>query len=48
MGPNQAMKARAVVVVRVPAIAVKIATGRATSSVTTTIATAAQPSWNSP
>ena len=40
-GPNQAMKALVAVSSRVPASATQTATGRATSSVTTTIATAA-------
>src|SRR5215211_3163255 len=47
-GPNQAMNAFVAVSVRVPASATQIATGRATSSVTTTIATVAQPSSNRP
>ena len=49
LGPNQAMNAlRGRVRRRVPASATKTATGRATSSVKATIATAAQPSPNSP
>ena len=49
LGPNQAMKRlRRACRCPVPASASQIATGRATSSVTTTIATAAQPSSNRP
>src|SRR5947209_14319452 len=48
LGPNQDMKARVAVSVRVPASAVNTATGRATTSVTTTTATPAQPDPNSP
>ena len=48
LGPNQAMKAFTGADVPVPARASQTATGRATRSVTTTIATAAAPSWKSP
>ena len=47
LGPNQPMNALAAVLRRVPIIDTKIASGRITSSVPATIATAAQPSWNS-
>src|SRR2546421_13069552 len=43
LGPNQDMKVRVAVSVAVPVSATNTATGRATKSVTTTIATAAQP-----
>ncbi len=43
LGPNHDMKARVAVSVRVPASAANTATGRATSRVTTTTPTAAQP-----
>jgi len=47
-GPNQAMKASAARDTPVPISAIASATGRATRSVTSTIATAAHPSRNRP
>ena len=48
LGPNQAMKAFSARSTPVPASAIHTATVRATSSVTSTTPTAAQPSVNSP
>src|SRR5437763_4734326 len=47
-GPNQPMKRRVSRSVAVPSSAIHTATGRARSSVKTTMATAATPSWKSP